>query len=174
MGRGTGGPEERGAALVELAITVVLLMMLLLGIISFGITNNHNIAIETATREAARFAATYPVEDAGSLIDWLRDVAQAAEDAAAGSVDAGTGGRVVCVAQGSGSSAAGFTRLRVTGSQAVASAVEATDWCFPNTAPTDDPVVQVQLQRDGWIQVVVFEATPTLTGEATNRYERAS
>jgi Flp pilus assembly protein TadG len=175
MTKGKAGPDrEHGAALVELAITVVLLMMLLMGIISYGITNNHNIAIETAAREAARFGATYPVVDAGSLVDWLHDVAQAAEDGAAGSVDPGVDGRVICVAQGFGSSPSDFSRIRVTGNDAVATASDTSDWCFPNTAPDDDTVVQVQLQRDGWIQVVVFDATPTLTGQATNRFERAS
>jgi Flp pilus assembly protein TadG len=174
MVRRTCRADEHGAALVELAITIVLLMMLLLGIITFGITNHHNISIETAAREAARFAATYPVEDAGSELQWLRDVAESAERAAGGSLDSGVDGRVLCVAQGAGSSSADFSRLRVTGSEETSSAAMTTDWCFPNTAPNDDTVVQVLAQRAGWIQVIVFSMTPTLTGQATNRFERTS
>jgi len=51
--------SERGAALVEMAVVSTLLMALLLGIVTFGITHYQNIAIEGAAREAVRFGATY-------------------------------------------------------------------------------------------------------------------
>jgi Flp pilus assembly protein TadG len=166
--------SERGAALVEFAMSITLLMMILMGTITMGITHNDNLSIETAARESARFGATYPVDDAGSVLEWLQDVGQTAQDAATGSLDPGVDGRVICVAQGSGSTSAGFTRIRVTGNSTVSSAGESPSWCFENTAPNDDVVVQVQLQREGWIQVIVFESTPTLTGQATSRFERAA
>ena len=59
--------SERGAALVEMAVVSLLLMVMLLGIVTFGITHHQNISIEGAAREAVRFGATYAVEDAGSL-----------------------------------------------------------------------------------------------------------
>lgn len=157
---------------MEMAVVSSLLVIMLLGIISFGLTHHQNISIEGAAREAARFGATYPVDDAGSLDQWLRDVAQVAENAATGAMDPVDPSRVVCVAQGIGSDADAFSRVRVTGTALIGSAVEETGWCFPNTAPPADTVVQVQLQRAGWIEGVVFSMKPTLTGEATNRFER--
>jgi Flp pilus assembly protein TadG len=163
---------ERGAALVEMAVVSSLLMVILLGIITFGLTHHQNIAIGGAAREAARFGATYPVDDAGSLEEWLRDVAQVAENATSGSIKGGDTGRLVCVAQGSGSDATAFSRVHVVGSDSIGSAPEEVGWCFENTAPANDVVVQVRLQREGWIEGIVISLTPTLTGEATNRFER--
>ncbi len=165
--------SERGAALVEMAVASILLLTLLLGIVTFGITHYQYIAIEGAAREAVRFGATYAVEDAGSLEEWLRDVAQVAENAATGTLSESEPSRLVCVAQGYGSDPGEFSRIRVTGADPVVSAGEESGWCFENTAPGGDIVVQVQLQRDGWIEAIVFSMKPTLTGEATNRFERA-
>ncbi|GMQ85584.1 MAG: hypothetical protein BMS9Abin07_1151 [Acidimicrobiia bacterium] len=167
-----GSHSERGSAVVEMAVVSSLLMVILLGTTTFGLTYHQNISIEGATREASRFGATYPVADAGSMEQWLRDVARVAEDAAAGTMSASEPSRVVCVAQGSGNDPFNFSRIRVTGSQPTETATEQSDWCFANTAPVEDTVVQVQLQREGWIEAIVFSITPTLTGEATNRFER--
>jgi hypothetical protein len=169
---GIGDRSERGAAVIEMAIVSSILMMILLGIISFGLTHHQNISIEGAAREAARFAATYPVDDAGSMEEWLRDVAQVAENAATGAMNGTDPSRIVCVAQGAGNDDDDFARIRVTGMAAIDSAVEQTGWCFENIAPAADTVVQVQLQREGWIEGIIFSMKPTLTGEATNRFER--
>lgn len=169
---GTGDRSERGAAVIEMAVVSSILMMILLGIISFGLTHHQNISIEGAAREAARFGATYAVDDAGSMEEWLRDVAQVAENAATGAMNATDPSRIVCVAQGVGSDDDDFARVRVTGTEPVGAAFEETGWCFENIAPPTDTVVQVQLQREGWIEGIVFSMKPTLTGEATNRFER--
>jgi Flp pilus assembly protein TadG len=169
---GGGSAGERGAAVVEMAVVVSLLMTILLGIVSFGMTHHQNISIEGAAREASRFAATYPVADAGSMEQWLRDVAGVAEAAATGTLSPTADSRLVCVAQGSGADSSGFSRIRVTGSQPTATASEEANWCFENTAPGTDTVVQVQLQREGWIEGILFSMRPTLTGEATSRFER--
>ncbi len=165
--------SERGAAAVEMAMISVILMMILLGIVTFGLTNYQNISIEGAAREASRFGATYPVADAGSLEQWLRDVAQVAENAATGALNGTDSSRIICVSYGFGNVATNFSRVQVSGAEAIGSAIEESGWCFENTAPVDDTVVQVHLQRDGWIEAIVFSMRPTLTGEATNRFERA-
>jgi len=171
--RGTPGSHaERGAAVVEMAVVTSLLMVILLGTTTFGLTHHQNISIEGAAREASRFGATYPVADAGSMQEWLRDVARVAESAATGTMSAAEPSRVVCVAQGSGDDPDDFSRIRLTGSQTTDAATEQADWCFENTAPSDDTVVQVELQREGWIEAIVFSMKPTLTGQATNRFER--
>ena len=164
--------SESGSAIIELAVVASLLLVILLGTVTFGLTHHQNISIEGAAREAARFGATYPVEDAGTMEQWLKDVARVAEGAATGAMNATDDSRVVCVAQGYGTDPTGFSRIRVTGTAAIASGVEEANWCFPNTAPPADTVVQVQLERTGWIEAVVFSMKPTLNGEATNRFER--
>lgn len=166
------GHDEGGAALMEMAVISAVLMSIVLGIISFGITHHQNISIEGAAREASRFGATYPIEDAGSMELWLRDVAQVAENAAIGAIGATDPSRMICVAHGTGTDPTDFSRIRVVGAQLVASAAEDVGWCFENTAPPDDTVVQVQLEREGWIETIIFSMKPTLTAEATNRYER--
>ncbi|WP_242684832.1 TadE/TadG family type IV pilus assembly protein [Microbacterium sp. SD291] len=56
---------ERGAAAVEFALVVSLLMVLLLGIFEFGRMFNEQIAVSNAAREAARvMAITDSVSDA--------------------------------------------------------------------------------------------------------------
>lgn len=164
--------SERGTAVVEMAVVTSLLMVILLGIVTFGITHYQNISVESASREASRFGATYPVVDAGSMEQWLRDVAQVAENAATGAMSSAEPSREICVAQGTGDDPAQFVRLRVVGPELIGAATEATGWCFENTAPVSDTVVQVQLKRDGWIETIVYSAKPALTGEATNRFER--
>lgn len=167
-----GSHAERGAAVVEMAVVTSLLMVILLGTTTFGLTHHQNISIEGAAREASRFGATYPVADAGSMQQWLRDVARVAESAATGTMSAAEPSRVVCVAQGSGDDPSDFSRIRLTGSQTTDAATEQADWCFENMAPGEDTVVQVELQREGWIEAIVFSMRPTLTGRATNRFER--
>jgi TadE-like protein len=165
--------DDRGAAVIEMAVISTVLMTMVLGIISFGITHHQNISIEGAAREASRFGATYPIEDAGSMEEWLRDVAQVAESAAIGAIGPTDPSRLICVAQGTGGDPGAFARISVVGAQPIGSATEEVGWCFENTAPPDDTVVQVQLEREGWIETIVFSMRPKLSAEATNRYERA-
>lgn len=54
--------DERGAALVEMAIVVGLLALLLFGIITFGVTLSFQQSLTQAGNEAARAAAVAPRE----------------------------------------------------------------------------------------------------------------
>jgi Flp pilus assembly protein TadG len=168
--------SDRGAAAVEFALVLIPLLMIVFGIISFGITFSDSLSLENAAREAARFGASYPVADAGSSgteIEWLREVAETAEFAATGSLGTTVEGRVLCVAKGAGPAAAGFNRINVTGTAEVSAAsLQSGNWCFDNDAPALHEVVQVQLQRDGWVEVIVFSAAPQLDGRSTARFER--
>src|SRR5690606_9647906 len=99
-GLGMGGVDrrvahERGAALVEMALILPLLLMLLLGIVSAGLAYNHQLALTHATREAGRHAATLPVD---SMSNWLATVEARVISDATGSLDTGTPGRYTCVA----------------------------------------------------------------------------
>jgi hypothetical protein len=54
---GRGSPRERGQGLVEFALVVPVFMMLLLIMVEFGYAFNHNLTLQTATREGARTGA---------------------------------------------------------------------------------------------------------------------
>jgi Flp pilus assembly protein TadG len=70
-GRAAARPEERGAAVVEFAIVLPLLVMLLLGIVEFSLMYNRQQALHAAAREGGRVAAleTSPNDDITSAID---------------------------------------------------------------------------------------------------------
>lgn len=57
--------DERGAAAVEFALVVPILIMLLLGTISSGISYSHSVGLTNAVREGSRFGAT---ADASSAV----------------------------------------------------------------------------------------------------------
>lgn len=52
--------EDRGQALVEMALVVVLLLLLLLGIVDFGRAMHTYVVITNAAREGARYASHFP------------------------------------------------------------------------------------------------------------------
>lgn len=58
------GERERGAALVEMALVLPLLLMLALGVVDFGLMINQTTLISNAAREGAREAAFGSDEDA--------------------------------------------------------------------------------------------------------------
>ena len=63
--------RERGAAAVEFALVLPILIMLIFGIIDFGRMLNARITITEAAREGARAAALQTGEDAANTIDTL-------------------------------------------------------------------------------------------------------
>lgn len=167
--------SDEGAAAVEFALVLIPLLMIVFGIISFGITFSDSLALENAAREAARFGASYPVADAGTSgteIEWFIDVAKSAEFAASGALDASTDGRSICVARGTGALGTSVAATGATDVSSLTSGDIASGWCFSNDAPDTHQVVQVQLQRDGWVEVIVFSASPQLDGRSTTRFER--
>jgi ferredoxin len=101
---------ERGAALIELALVLPVLLMLVLGIYSAGLGYSRKVAVTNAAREASRFGATLPISVAtgGTLLGWLDDVADAAEQAA---LCIGCG---ACVAACPNGAAQLFTGAKVT------------------------------------------------------------
>jgi Flp pilus assembly protein TadG len=54
MSRGARSRDDRGAAMVEFAIVLPLLLVLVMGIIEFGRAYNTQVAIQSAAREGAR------------------------------------------------------------------------------------------------------------------------
>ena len=54
--------RERGQALVETALSLMILIILLMGMVDFGLAFAHRIALTNASRAAARFASRFPDE----------------------------------------------------------------------------------------------------------------
>jgi Flp pilus assembly protein TadG len=59
--------NERGQSLVELALTLVLLLTLLAGIVNLGIAFFSWVTIRDAAQEGAQFGSIYPLDENGNL-----------------------------------------------------------------------------------------------------------
>lgn len=166
--------RERGAALVEFALLMPLLVMLILGIVSVGIAYNHQLSLTHAARETARFAATLPVENFGSKAAWLDAVAAQAIANGTGTLDDGVPGRVVCVAyvypQGTTTGTDPTERRLDDGSPSL---VRDAFPCFVDGRPDTERRVQVTVARESDFNVVVFTQILTLDSEAVSRFEAA-
>jgi hypothetical protein len=161
----TGRDEReasRGAALIEMALVLPLLLMLLVGTVTAAITYGRANSIQNAAREASRFGATLPGPIDAAWLGTVRDVARAA---ASGDLDAAVGGQYICVAYVDGT---GNTRLTDTGGVEASAASE----CFADGRPAGEPRIQVVTSRLSPIQVVFFSLDVDLQAEAAARYER--
>ena len=58
-----GTDRERGAALLEFAVVLPIMLSLLLGIVTSGTALNRSNSINNAARESARFGATLPADN---------------------------------------------------------------------------------------------------------------
>lgn len=153
--------REQGAALVETAFVLVLLMMILVGIVTVGVAFNRSNGLQTAAREGSRYGATLTVQtDMTTYLDDVRDVTKAA---AIGDLDASVPGQYICVALVD--SSYGSQSLVESGGGETSGTT-----CF--TDGRSDPRVQVVVRRDSDIEVVVFSQTVTLEGTSVSRYER--
>ena len=151
---------DRGAAMIELALTLTLLMMLLVGTVTSAVALGQQNSIQNAAREASRFAATLPGAADTAWLQTVRDVARAA---ALGDLETSVQGQYICVAYVDGSAA---TRLTDTGGIEAQTSSE----CFSDGR--SEARVQVVAQRDTSIQAVVFSTDITLSAPAAARYER--
>ncbi len=167
---------DRGAALVELAFALPLVMMLILGMVSAGIAFNHQLALTHAAREGGRYAATLPVTNFGSMAAWLDAVALGVLDDATGSLGAGVPGHYVCVAyvHPDGVVAPDQTARRIdNGGPTPTYETSKFSWCFPDGRPDGERRVQIAIARDTDFNVLVFSATLTLDSKAVSRFEAA-
>lgn len=147
-----------------------LLLMLLLGTVTGGLAYSRRLSIENATREAARYGATLPVES--GLNDWLDDVAAVVEGAATGDLDLGVAGRIICVAYvHPAGTAADDQTLRLI-IDPVGVRTFSSNACYGDGRPADERRVQVQVERASDLDALLVARTVTLKSESTNRFER--
>ena len=155
---------ERGAALIEFAVILPLVLMLTFGMVTAGREYNHKLSISNAAREGSRYGATLPVDNFGGINAWLDDVAAVAVGSAGSDLAPGVAGRRVCVAL-MGDQAGRRDELGVAGP------AYGGGECYVDGRPADEPRVQVLLERAGEIDAIAFDMSVTLTGKAVSRYE---
>ncbi len=169
--------SERGAALLEFALVLPVLLALLVGIVTSGAALNRSNSLNNAARESARFGATLPADD---LTWWLNKVADVAIGAATGDLADGTDGRYVCAAfvypDGTvpADSSVGddhTVRLEVNPDGTRTITTGAT--CHSDGRPDNERRVQVLVERDTSLEFFFFGRTVTLDGLSTARYERS-
>jgi hypothetical protein len=168
MGPGTG---DRGAAVVEFALVLPILMVLLLGMVSGAAAWNQHQALGQGARVAARYASTLPLPaDPVDNDDWLDDVADRALAASEGQMGAGVAERAVCVAYVDPAGAAPdetFSRRE----DAAGLRTSATTWCFDDGQGDTGRRVQVVLERAGHLDVGFYRQDLTLRRNVVFRYE---
>ena len=152
--------SERGAALVEFALVLPLMMALILGLVTGGSAYNRKLSMTNAVREGSRFAATLD----GSTT-WASSVQTRTVELATGDLTTSQ----VCVQlvkNGAVVSYGGYTY------EALGSG------CSSTTAPTvtassTDCVVKVWAARvnQDKLQAMFFTSNLTLTSKSVARYE---
>lgn len=154
---------DGGAALVEMAFILVLLVTLLAGTVSAAVAYGRDNSIQNAAREASRYGATLPGPIDAIWLGKVRDVARAA---ATGDLDSTVQGQVICVAAGDG-----IDWLSLTDTSGSTPPTNTTA-CFGDGRPNGEYRVQVATQRDTTIQAAVFGIDVSLEANAAARYER--
>lgn len=166
--------REDGAAAVELAVVLPLVVMMIFGIISFGFIFHHKLSLSDGAREAARFGATLPVTNFASsgvpMEEWLDVIAARAVADATGSLDPGVPNRTICVAyvHPDGTAGVDSTKRRTEIGTSIA---YANVPCFDDGRPNDERRVQVQLGRDIDFVVILASRTISLSAESVTRFE---
>lgn len=162
--------SESGAVAVEFALIVPILVMLLLGMVTAGVTYSRGISMTNAVREGARFAA---VGDSSSA-SWATDTISRIR---ATQIDDSSSETAICVQlwkQGGG-------EIKVSCSQgngSVSPALATTDASFPavpSGLSTNTCVVRVLAARNYQITLGIFPALRgTMKRGSVARYERSS
>ena len=170
VGRWAALRDERGAQLIEFALILPILMSLLLGIVTGGIAFSHNLSIDNAARETARYGATLPVN--GNLPTYLNQVADVAIRTSTGTLDDGVPNRVVCVAYVFPDGVFPHDRTMRIVEDAAGVRTAANQPCLADGRPDDERRIQVTVARDADLVVFYFTQTVNLTGQSVARFER--
>jgi len=161
--------RETGAALVETAFVLLLLVMLLIGTVTGALALGRDNSIQNAAREASRFGASLP--DAGTLA-WFTDVRDVARAAALGDLDATVPNEQICVAYITAEDVATY----VLDAGGMPNPLVVQNGVCPGFNDgrngNSEARVNIVAQRDTPLDAVVFSIDITLLAEAGARYER--
>jgi Flp pilus assembly protein TadG len=142
--------QDRGAALVEAALVIPILLLLTFGIWTTARAWNIQNTMEHAAREAARFGATEEPWDAGTSPGAVRDVADA--DMASAAIDT-TAIDTVCI-------------------ELIADTGVSCDGTHTNDTGTEQVFVKLQYP-DYRLQFLFFSTTIDMEATAISRHESA-
>lgn len=169
--------NDRGAALLEFAVVLPLLLAILVGIVTSGAALNRSNSLNNAARESARFGATLPADD---LTWWLNKVADVSISAATGDLDDGTDGRYVCVAfvYPDGTvpldlSVGDDHSVRIEIDEDGTKSISSGEVCYVDGRPDNERRVQVLAERNTDLQFFFSDRTVMLDGMSAARYERS-
>lgn len=161
--------RERGAALVEFALILPLVLMLAFGILTAGMVYNHKIDLTHAAREGARYGATLPqLQCTGSpnpcgSSNWAEVVQSVVVERAFGTVTASQ----VCVALVTGNPGA------VLASGFSVNSPNSDGTCYSDGNGDSGKRVQVAITKTGdSIDGVLFKMPVTLNSQATAKFEQ--
>lgn len=163
---------DRGSVLLEFGLAIPILVSLILGGISTGLAYDTNNSLNNGAREAARFAATLPV-DAG-LGPWLNEVADVAIGSTSGQMEATVPDQALCVAyvypDGTDADDQTVSMIETGGSRALSTGMP----CFGDGRPDDERRIQIVLERTAEIEAAFFSHDITLEASSVVRFERGA
>jgi Flp pilus assembly protein TadG len=166
--------SAQGAAAVEFALVVPILVMLLLGMVSAGLTYSRGITLADAVREGARLGAT---ADATIPATWAADVISRTRSSQYDDGTPATAATAICVQLWKGTAAAG-SAVASSCSQANygTPALSAADLpSVPSTVTATTCVVRVVAARRYTITLGVLpDYNGTLKRGSVARYERST
>jgi Flp pilus assembly protein TadG len=163
---------------VEFALVLPVLMALLLGIVSAGITFNQEMQLTHAAREGARWGASVPASQSFTSGTWASNVRDLIVQRSAGEL--GGTGTTVCVAMVEGTAGSTTTPLGVitttTPSHGVtyfstSGAPCIDDETYPVTPDDPGRRVQVVVAKPGKIEALFATWYVTLQTDATAKSE---
>lgn len=156
--RNSPARDERGAAAVEFALVLPLLVMILLGTITSGVSYANAIGVTNAVREGARFGATVDANNAS----WATNVVSRVRDTQFDDPGAET---KVCVQLVTGAGA-------VKKSQCEGSGPALSYPAVPSSVPAGACVVMVVASRPFSINAVFHQWHEHLIKSSVTRFER--
>lgn len=163
--------DERGAGLVEFALISSMLVMLVLGTVTLGMSFHRSLTLNSSAHEAVRYGSTLPVE--GNLNAWLNAVANVAIESAAGELGENAPGQHVCVAYvypaGVGDHDRTASIIETEGTRVITAGTP----CFDDSRPGTERRIQVQVGRETDVSTGVYTKKVTLNSVQVARFERA-
>ena len=165
---------DRGAAVIEFAIVMPVIVMLMLGLTSGAAAWNESQAMSHGGQVAGRYAATLPLPaDSAEMDDWLDDIIDRAVSASEGEMSTGTADRSICVAyvDPAGSSPDNTVSRRI---DAAGVRTLGTSECFADGQGSTVKRVQVLMERSSFIELGLRRQSFHISRTVVFRYEADS
>ena len=152
------GENERGAALVEFALILPLLVMIVFGSLTAGLAYQEKQDLLQIAREGARYGATLPSATTG----WATTIQSLVQNRSSEGI--ATGDICVALVTGSDGTLAGVSGHYVN-------TFNANNTCFAQTSSDTGERVQVAVRGTSEIQAIVYSWSVDLAGKATAKFE---